>query len=325
MIEDEDEKEDDKDGASPTDDPGQQPEAKEAVATSLVDRLKRRATRSKELAQEKIKRRKLRTEESESNKSPNKSSDTRKAAAKEQSIPKKPRKTQTIPKKSVDDKNGSKKEEDKVKKETPSLLSEMKKPPLPTASLSNSNGGKGNTNINKKKTRPFHSSWGTTQTPGSPSGINPANTASTIPPPTAAHFVDLSGQTDAVQVSAVSTVTKSEVGDGNKFGSGLRQLVLDSIRDLCNDTFKDPPERDGVDLFASFLRHKDLRMTMRPNGNSSDSNTNSVTTNNQRYDFFDTDETTGAILLQPKIPIFPEDFARAGTQEWPLSVRDPGS
>ena len=69
----------------------------------------------------------------------------------------------------------------------------------------------------------------------------------------------------------------------DKFGSGLRQLVWDGLRDLCKSTFPTPPIRDGVDLQASFLRYKDR--------NSS----------NQRYDFFDTDDANN-IMLQPKIP-----------------------
>jgi len=332
IEEDDDENDDGKDVTSATDGPEQQgikvqEKEKKTVVTSMVDRLKRRAARSAELAQQKIKRKKSKTEDNEKNKSSNNPSDASKAAKKEQSIPKKPRKSQTIPKKSIGEKNGPKNEEDGAKKETPSLLSQMKKPPSPVASLGKSSAGIGSTNVIKKKPRPFHSSWGATQTPGSPSGIHPANVASTTPPPTSAHFVDLSGPTDEVHDSTVPTVTKAETGDGNKFGSGLRQLALDGIRDLCKDMFEIPPERKGVDLFASFLRHKDLKMTMRASGNSIDSNNNAATTNNQQYDFFDIDETTGAIMLQPKIPIFPEDFARAGTKEWPLSwwgIVDPG-
>lgn len=92
----------------------------------------------------------------------------------------------------------------------------------------------------------------------------------------------------------------------------MRQLVWDGLRDLCKDTFSVPPERNGDDLFASFLRQKDLKSTIKTGSNDVDSS------NNLRYDFFDVDETTGNIVLQPKIPIFPEDFPQ-GTREWPLS------
>jgi len=43
-------------------------------------------------------------------------------------------------------------------------------------------------------------------------------------------------------------------------------------------------------------------------------------TDNEKYDFFDIDHY-GEISLQPKVPMFPEDFSNQinGRQEWPLS------
>lgn len=280
---------------------------KNVAATSMVDRLKRRAAKTAELANKRKKS------------SPTKSIDTSQTPKKEQSIPKKAKKAQTIPKKLNDDKNGTKNEDDKVKKETPSLLSEMKKPPMPPTanlSMSTSGGGKGNYSISKNKTRPFHSSWGTThgtsvtpkQMPASPTILSPPNVASTSPP-TTVNLVDISGPPDPA-----ATGTKIEEKVDDKFGSGLRQLVLDGLRDLCKGTFEIPPERNGVDLFASFLRHKDLKPTIQTNGYNTESSTN-----NLRYDFFDMEETTKTIALQPKIPIFPEDFPAGGIREWPLS------
>jgi hypothetical protein len=302
------------------------------AATSMVDRLKRRAAKSAELSQQKIKRKKLQqTDDNDTNDTTNRSSPNETSPQKEQSIPKKPKKTQTIPKKSNDDKNknGTKKEEDEVKKETPSLLSEMKKPPMPKTNISSkiaSAGGKGNHSGTKNNTRPFHSSWGTTthnatssvppkQTPGSPSRLSPTNVnvAASTPPSTSANLADASGPLDPP-----GPAIKVGEGSDDKLGSGLRQLVLDGLKDLCKDAFEIPPERNGDFLFASFLRHKDLKPTMQTSSNNIDISSNN--NNNLRYDFFDVDETTRTIVLQPKIPIFPEDFPAGGIQEWPLSV-----
>ena len=43
-------------------------------------------------------------------------------------------------------------------------------------------------------------------------------------------------------------------------------------------------------------------------------------TDHEKYDFFDIDHY-GEISLQPKVPMFPEDFSNQinGRQEWPLS------
>ena len=280
-----------------------------AASTSMVDRLKRRAAKSAEVAQQKSKRKKSQqTEDNESIKN---------SPKKEQSIPKRPKKTQAIPKKSNDDKNknknGTKKEEDEVKKrkETPSLLSEMKKPPMPKANVSSKNtsaGGKGSQISIKNKTRPFHSL--------SPANVNVnvnVNAAASTPPATSANLADASGT-----LNPAGPVVKVEEGSGDKLGSGLRQLVFDGLKDLCKDAFEIPPERNGDFLFASFLRHKDLKPIMQTSSNNIDSSSNN--SNNLRYDFFDVDETTRTIVMQPKIPIFPEDFPAGGIREWPLSV-----
>ena len=281
------------------------------IASSISDRLKRRVARSAELSQQKNKRNKLQTDDNDINQTLDKSPNSSKGVKKEKSIPKKQKKTLTIPKKSNDDKNGMNNAEDKVKKETPSLLSGMKKPPIPKANVikSASSGGKDNHSGVKNKAKSISSSWGTAhsgtmmpkQTPVSPSGLSPVNVAST-PPPTSVNLTDTSGPTDA----AAPAMKVKGGSDGRLHSSKLRQLVLDRLKDLCKDAFEKPPELHGVDLFASFLRHKDL--------NNADNNAN-----NLRYDFFDVEETTGAVVLQPKIPIFPEDFP-AGAQEWPLSV-----
>jgi len=287
--------------------PGTQVEEKGqniAALTTMVDRLKRRAAKSAEVAQQTNKRKKLQqTEDNDTIKN---------SPKKEQSIPKKPKKTQTIPKKSNDDenKNGAKKEEDEVKKkkETPSLLSEMKKPPMPKANVSSksaSAGGKGIQSSTKNKTRPFHSL--------SPANVN-VNAVASTPPSTSANLADASGPLDPA-----GPAIKVGEGSGDKLGSGLRQLVLDGLKDLCKDAFGIPPERNGDFLFASFLRHKDLKPIMQTSSNSIDSSINNNNNNNLRYDFFDVDETTRTIVLQPKIPIFPEDFPAGGIREWPLS------
>ena len=140
--------------------------------------------------------------------------------------------------------------------------------------------------------------------------MSPVNITST-PPPNTANTTNTFGQPDPVAPGI-----KNEGEDTGKFGSGLRRMVFDGLRDLCKDVFKVPPERHGNDLFASFLRHKDLNQTSETNVTSIDSND----TKSLQYDFFDVYERTGTIILQPKIPIFPEDFPAGGKREWPLSV-----
>mmetsp|Transcript_7958 Transcript_7958/g.19570 ORF Transcript_7958/g.19570 Transcript_7958/m.19570 type:complete len:548 (-) Transcript_7958:236-1879(-) len=283
------------------DDPKMNTEAEEkghsTAATSMVDRLKRRAAKSAEQAQAKNKRKK----EAEDN--DNTLSSLDKTVKKEQSIPKKQKINQSIPKKSNDDKNGIMNEEDKVKKDTPSLLSGMKKPLMPKANASkgaNGSGSRGIQNSAKNKTKSFQSS-----DPPSKS----SSALSSTPPPANPNPTVMPGQ----QADTIVPGTTVKEGDNDKFGSGLRQLVFDGLNNLCKDAFENPPERNGVDLFASFLRHKDLH----PKIQTSFINTDSISDNLQ-YDFFDADDSTGTIILQPKIPIFPEDFP-AGVQEWPLS------
>ena len=305
--------------------------------TSLVDRLKRRAARSAEISKHKNKRKKLQTEDNDTN-SPNKSPKSSGTVIQEKSIPKKPKKNTIIPKKTdgVKTKMGSNIEQqtpsllsgmkmpplpkaDDIKSKTPSLLSEMKKPPLPkaddTKNISVSN--KGGYNTSRNKTWQKTSSWGSHnsgvspgQTPNSPQMLSPVNITST-PPPNTANTTNTFGQPDPVAPGI-----KNEGEDTGKFGSGLRRMVFDGLRDLCKDVFKVPPERHGNDLFASFLRHKDLNQTSDTNVTNIDSSE----TKSLQYDFFDVDERTGTIILQPKIPIFPEDFPAGGKREWPLSV-----
>lgn len=197
---------------------------------------------------------------------------------KELSIPKKPRIAQTT---------GD--EEGKIKKETPSLLSGMKKPPMPKTNVSG--GEKGAHETFKKAIKPPHSSR-------TVSDSSLASRQMPIPP------------SRTPSTSSAPTPTQTKVDSTQ--GSGLRQLVFDGLRDLCNEVFEKPPIRHGADLSASFLRHKDLNPTKFTSGVNEDG------TNGLQYDFFDVDENTGTIVLQPKIPIFPEDFP-AGSKEWPLS------
>ncbi len=211
---------------------------------------------------------------------------------KELFIPKKARTAQTIPKKSSDEKNGTGDKEGKNRNETPSLLSGMKKPPIPKANVSG--GEKGAYGTAKKATKPTNlsrpisdSSMMSKQMPEPPSRTSSASLAST----------PAQNKVDSTQ------------------GSGLRQLIFDGLQGLCNEIFEKPPIRHGADLSASFLRHKDLNPTTFTSGVNEDG------TNGLQYDFFDVDENTGTIVLQPKIPIFPEDFP-AGSKEWPLSVSD---
>ena len=290
--------------------------AERTSTISIVDRLKRRAAKSVENAQ--IKRKKLHAEENDNDQSSEKPPNANDTVKKEQSIPKKTKKTQMIPKKSNDDKNGIENEKDEVKKDTPSLLSGMKKPPVPkvTVSKSSSAGEKGIYSNAKINTRPLNSSRGTTrssnitptQTHESPLRLSSVNLVST-PPPATSNLTDIQGP----QADAAAPATKEKEGLNDQFGSKMRRLVFDGLKDLCKDAFEKPPERHGVDLFASFLRHKDLNPITQTSSINTDNNSN------QQYDFFDIDKNTGTIVLQPKIPIFPEDFP-AGSKEWHLSV-----
>ncbi len=298
---------DDEDG-SKLDNDGQmnsQAEENRSAATSMVDRLKRRAAKSAELAQ-KNKQKKEAEYNDTIPSSSEKSSTSNKAAQNQQSIPKKAKITQSIPKKANDDKNGSIKDEDKVKKDTPSLLSGMKKPPIPKLNVSKStSGGARGVQSNGNRGKPFHSVT-PKQLPDFSSRSSSA--IASTPPPVNPNSTAIPSQ----QAESDASRTTSNEGDRDKFGSGLRQLVFDGLKDLCKDAFENPPERQGVDLFASFLRHKDLNPISSINEDN--------TSDNLQYDFFDVDDTTGTIILQPKIPIFPEDFP-AGAKEWPLSVR----
>ena len=88
----------------------------------------------------------------------------------------------------------------------------------------------------------------------------------------------------------------------------IYKLLSDSFQDLKkNLTSKSSGNGGGpfevgpgstIDLSGSFLRARDLE-------------------DGQRYDFFDRDEN-GRIVMQPTIPMFPEDFS-LGQKEWPLS------
>lgn len=280
--------------------------------SSVVDRLKRRAAKAAEAAQ--MKRAKLQKEE-EKQKSPAKSPFK---VQTEISIPKKAKKVQTIPKKSVDNASStnSNSEADNSKRGKPSLLSEMKKPDRPKTDTGNNNSG--DTVGNKGKDRSFLSSRphtnnknrsvsGSRNSPPHSAPLPPASTPSRRP-----ETIILTNSPEPAEPTPSGPVV--EGGKEDKLGSGLRQLVWDGLKDLCKDTFAKPPERNGVDLFASFLRHKDLKPTTTKSGNGS-----TDAKSNLRYDFFDTDDTTGDIVLQPKIPIFPEEFPQ-GTREWPLSV-----
>ena len=84
--------------------------------------------------------------------------------------------------------------------------------------------------------------------------------------------------------------------------SSLANQIWDTLQELCSQLAEDKDSKfrlssassgniGTVDLSASFLKYRD-------------------------YDFFDVDQN-GAIVIQPKIPIFPEDFP-PGKPEWPL-------
>mmetsp|Transcript_19270 Transcript_19270/g.53706 ORF Transcript_19270/g.53706 Transcript_19270/m.53706 type:complete len:534 (-) Transcript_19270:1643-3244(-) len=254
---------------------------------SVADYLKRRKAKSEEAAKQQ-KRIKL-TNEDDNNKSPSKSSSQNKAIKKEQSIPKKSPTSQSIPKKSNEnDGSGRKRNAEEVtKKETTSLLSGMKKPPAPKA-----------THNKKDKPRSLPSSrapihMSKSKSPPTPLPDSTSSTKSPVPPDLTSSRVDVDGERV------------------NKF-SGLRQIVFDGLKDLCKDAIPNPPEHTRFDLFGSFLRHKHLKKTLNTGSNDSDGNSN------LQYDFFDLDEKSGSIVLQPKIPIFPEEFPQ-GKREWPLS------
>jgi len=298
---------------------------KQDFATSMVDRLKRRAAKTATASQQKSKRN-LEVEHDNIKKAPTDNGSpvsVALASKKTQSIPKKPKRTQTItiPKKSNDDDKNNKNLNEKM-----SLLSEMKKP------SKDGDGGSNNRKNYKNKSFPPSSRGAVDRSPSrsspfqrstSPTRSNIFNLASS-PGLEIASVDDVDGDNEfdgGVGIDESNTgdrggskSTKEEEKD--KFGLGLRQLVWDGLRDLCKNTFPTPPIRDGKDLRASFLRHKDLK-TMGPLGNNVDKISSSST--NQQYDFFDIDDTNGSIIVQPKIPIFPEDFSPGGIQEWPLS------
>jgi hypothetical protein len=266
---------------------------KRNFATSMVDRLKRRAAKTKAVAQEKstIKRMKVETTTAEATPT------SVATIKKEQSIPKKPKRitqtqTLTIPKKSNDDAKieSNNAPNDKIKKEatttTPSLLSTMKKPPTSSNKSKNNKSFPPPTSRGRSTSPPRSNVVNLTRSPGPESVDDDKN--------------------------GVDVVKKEVVEEKDKLGSGLRQMVWDGLRDTCKTIFPIPPIRDGIDLQASFLRHKDLNISTNIDTISSSNS------NNQRYDFFDIDETNGNIVMQTKIPIFPEDFP-PGVKEWPLS------
>lgn len=305
---------------------------KQDFATSMVDRLKRRAAKTATASREKSKR-KLEVEHYNNKKASTGNGSLVSIALvskKDQSIPKKPKRTLTIPKKSNDDDKNNSNLNDKM-----SLLSEMKKPPK------DGDGGSSNKKSYNNKSFPPTSSRGGVANSGgagarSPSRSSPFHRSTS---PTRSNIFNL-GSSPGLEITSVDDVDGDNDFDGgvgvdesniddrggsrrtkeeekDKFGLGLRQLVWDGLRDLCKNTFPIPPVRDGKDLRASFLRHKDLK-TIGPLGNNIDKISSS--SNNQQYDFFDIDDTNGSIIVQPKIPIFPEDFSPGGIQEWPLSV-----
>jgi hypothetical protein len=265
---------------------------KRNYATSMVDRLKRRAAKTKAVAQEKSTIKRMKVEPCTAEATPTSVATIKK----EQSIPKKPKRitqtqTLTIPKKSNDDAKikSNNTPNDKIKMEattTPSLLSTMKKPPTSSNKSKNNKSFPPPTSRGRSTSPPRSNVVNLTRSPGPPSVDDDKN--------------------------GVDVVEKEVLEENDKLGSGLRQMVWDGLRDTCKTIFPIPPIRDGIDLQASFLRHKDLNISTNIDTISSSNSTN------QRYDFFDIDETNGNIVMQTKIPIFPEDFP-PGVKEWPLS------
>jgi hypothetical protein len=88
--------------------------------------------------------------------------------------------------------------------------------------------------------------------------------------------------------------------EASKKSISLTVQIWDSLHDLCtqlahedkDSKFRLFSSSSIVDLSGSLLKHRE-------------------------YDFFDVDKN-GAIVVQPKVPIFPEDFP-PGKPEWPLS------
>ena len=287
-----DESEFDADGGDDAQQQAQAENDKRNFATSMVDRLKRRAAKTKVVAQEKSSVKRMKVENTTAEATPTSAATVKK----EQSIPKKPKRvpqtqTLTIPKKSNDDAKikSNSTPNDKIEKDattTPSLLSTMKKPPTSSNKSKNNKSFPPPTSRGHSTSPPRSNVVNLTRSPGPPSVDDDKN--------------------------GVDVVKKEVVEEKDKLGSGLRQMVWDGLRDTCKTIFPIPPIRDGIDLQASFLRHKDLNISTNIDTISSSNS------NNQQYDFFDIDETNGNIVMQTKIPIFPEEFP-PGVKEWPLS------
>ena len=267
-------------------------EGQEDFATSMVDRLKRRA--AKTVAQQKSKRqRETTTKTVTATKEEKKSNNNTNATIlkkKDKSIPKKVK--TAIPKKATIDYETTTKT---------FLLSGMKRPDK-SSSLGGDSDGAVTTVTGRSSSPPRSLSTFHQRSHSPPRQKNKnivVNLTTSLPPhqPTGQKNTSANSDDDGDNNNnnATSLGTSHYQGrdessrrnkkeeEQDKFGSGLRQLVWDGLRDLCKSTFPTPPIRDGVDLQASFLRYKDR--------NSS----------NQRYDFFDTDDANN-IMLQPKIP-----------------------
>ena len=120
----------------------------------------------------------------------------------------------------------------------------------------------------------------------------------------------------AVSVAAAKEEGRSAGTSNNRQSNSSRKnsevmickLLTDSFQDLKKNLTSNSTGSGGgpfevgpgstIDLSGSFLRARDLE-------------------DGKRYDFFDHDEN-GRIVMQPTIPMFPEDFS-LGQKEWPLS------
>ncbi len=133
--------------------------------------------------------------------------------------------------------------------------------------------------------------------------VSVLRTGASTPPPSMYLVVDKAPMTATnvpiTDLTVPVTATKATSMDSKKIV--LQDRVWELLSELClkMDSVENYPFRLGptavgptVDLSTSFLRSKE-------------------------YDWFDVDKD-GNMVLQPKIPIFPEDFP-PGMPEWPLS------
>jgi hypothetical protein len=237
-----------------------------------------------------------------------------------------------------------KKDTDGTNKPTSSLLSMMKQAPPPpaahtTAATDMSNkprpaypSGNYNTPYSRTNRPPHHPH------PSNPRGFPQRPADANAPLPREIVMPGSTGDSGPVQTlnQAYSTPAASRPPpQPNKpqRNAKLEQMVWDTLHEVCQDRIKDLPvgpnvtepstptfdpssskKRQGVDMSGSILKQKQT-MHQHPVVMLQ-----TTTDAEEDLDFFDLDDD-GCIVVQPIIPMFPEDFPNdAKTKTWPLSV-----